>query len=123
MSLHRGLARVELRRDLFVQQAGHDVCHDLTLALRQGFVPPSQPRQIRPLTSCRAVTINRPLNRVKQLLITKRFREEVHRTGLQGLHRHWNVTMSGDEDDWDRWIRISKFPLKIEAAQSRESHV
>jgi len=70
-----------------------------------------------------AVTINRLLNSVEQLLITKRFREKVHRAGLQGLHRHWNVTMSGDEHDLDRWIRIGKLTLQIEAAQSRESHV
>ena len=85
MSLHRGLAGVELRRDLFVQQAGHNKRHDLTLALRQQFVPPSQLGQIRPPTSCGAVTINRLPNGVEQLLVTKRFREEVHRTGLQGL--------------------------------------
>jgi len=123
MSLHGGLAGVELRRDLFVQQAAHHERHDLTLALRQQFVPPSQLGQIRPPTSCGPVTINRLPNGVEQLLVTKRFREEVHRAGLQGLHRHWNVTMSGDEHDLDRWIRRGKLTLKIEAAQSRESHV
>src|SRR4029434_9590642 len=123
MSLHRGLAGVELRRDLFVQQAGHDECHDLTLARRQRFVPPSQLGQIRPLTSGSAVTINRLLNGVEQLLVTKRLREKVHRASLQGLHRHWNVTMSGDEHDLHRWIRMGKLTLKIEAAQSGESHV
>src|SRR5262249_23145542 len=114
---------VELRRDLFVQQPGHHECQDLALALRQRFVPPSQPRQIRPLTSSRAVTINRLLNSVEELLVTKRFREEVYRAGLQGLHRHWNVTMRGDEHDLDRWIRMGKLTLKIETAHSRESHV
>jgi|SRR6266566_9224706 len=123
MSLHRGLAGVELRRDLFVQQAAHNERHDLTLALRQRFVPTSPLGQIRPPTSCGAATIDRLPNGVKELLVTKRFREEVHRAGLQGLHRHWNVTMSGDEHDLDRWIRRGKLTLKIEAAQSRESHV
>jgi len=123
MSLHRGLAGVELRRDLFVQQAGHDEWHNLTLALRQRFVPPTKLGQIRPLTSCSAVTIDRLANGVKQLLVTKRFREEVYRAGLQGLHRHWNVTVRGDENDLDRWIRIGQLTLKIETAQSRESHV
>jgi len=33
---------MELRRNLFVQQTGHDERHDLTLALRERFVPPSQ---------------------------------------------------------------------------------
>jgi hypothetical protein len=42
MSPHRRLASAELRRDLFVQQTGHDEGHDFTLALRQGCVPPSQ---------------------------------------------------------------------------------
>jgi hypothetical protein len=70
-----------------------------TVGIRQRFVPPSQLGHIRPLTSCTAVTINRLLNGVKQLLVAKRFREEVHRAALQGLHRHWNITMSGDEND------------------------
>src|SRR5262245_66191335 len=78
---------------------------------------------MRPLTSCSAVTINRLPNGVKQLLVTKRFREEIYRAGLQGLHCHWNVTMRGDENYLDRWIRIGKLTLKIETAQSRESHV
>src|SRR5262249_46281742 len=70
-----------------------------------------------------AGTINRLPDGGKQLLGTKRFREEVYRAGLQGLHRHWNVTMRGDENDLDRWIRIGKLTLKIETAQSWESHV
>jgi hypothetical protein len=123
MSLHRGLAGVELRRDLFVQQTGHDECHDLTLALRQRFVPPSELGQTCPLMSCSAVTINRLLNSVEELLVTKRFREKVHRAGLQGLHRHWNVPMSGHEHDLDWWIGLGKLLLKVEATQSRESHV
>ena len=118
MRLHRGLAGVELRRDLFVQQAGHNEGHDLTLALRQRFVPPSQLGHISLVKSCSAVTINRLLNGVKQLLVAKRFREEVHRADLQGLHRHWNITMSGDENDLDRWIHVGQLALEIEAARS-----
>jgi hypothetical protein len=119
MSLHRRLAGAKLRGDLFVEQTRHDQGHDLALAQRQRLVPPSQLGQIRPLLSCSAVTINRLLNGVKQLLVAKRFREEVHRAGLQGLHRHWNITMSGDENDWDRWIHVGQLALEIEAAQSR----
>jgi hypothetical protein len=114
---------VELRRDLFVQQTGHDECHDLTLALRQRFVPPPQLGQTCPLTSCGAVTINRLLNSVEELLVTKRFREKVDRAGLQRLHRHWNVPMSADEHDVHWWIGLGKLVLKVEATQSRESHV
>ena len=61
MSLHRGLARVELCRDLFVQQTSHDECPALTFTLRKRFVPPSQLGHIRPLTSSNAVTLNRLL--------------------------------------------------------------
>jgi hypothetical protein len=113
MSLHRGLAGVELRRDLFVQQTGHDECHDLTFALRQGSVPPSQLGQICPPMPRSAVTVNRLLNSVEELLVTKRLREKVHRTGLQRLHRHWNVAMSSDEHDVDWWIGLGKLVLKV----------
>jgi len=123
MSLDRGLAGVELCRDLFVQQPGHHERHDLPLALRQRFVPPSQLGHTCPLMSCNAVMLNRLLNRVEKLLVTKRFREEVHRAGLQGLHRHWNVTVSGHEHDLDWWIGLGKLLLDVEATQSRKSHV
>jgi hypothetical protein len=123
MSLHRGFAGVELRRDLFVQQTGHDERHDLTLTLRQRFVPPSPLGQTSPLISSSAVTLDRLLNGVEELLVTKRFREKVHRAGLQRLHRHWNVPMSADEHDGDWSIGFGKLVLKVEATQSRESHV
>jgi len=114
MSLHCGLAGVELRRDLFVQQTGHDECHDLTLALRQRFVPRSQLGQTCPLMSCSAVTINRLPNSVEELLVTKLFREKVHRAGLQRLHRHWNVPMSAGEHDVDWWIGLGKLVLSLD---------
>jgi hypothetical protein len=123
MSLDRGLAGVELCRDLFVQQTGHDECHDLTLTLRQRFVPPSQLGQTCPLLSCSAVTLNPLLNSIEELLVTKRLREKVHRARLQRLHRHWNVPMSADEHDGDWSIGLGKLVLKVEATQSRESHV
>jgi hypothetical protein len=119
VSFHGGFAGAELGGDLFVKRTPHDECHDLTLALRQRFVPASQLAQLCPLLSCRTVTINRLLNGVEELLVAKRFREEVHRAGLQGLDRHWNITMSGDENDLDRWIHVGQLALEIEAAQSR----
>ena len=123
MSLHRRLAGAELRGDLFVEQTRHDQGHDLALARRQRLVPPSQLGQLRPLLSCRAVTINRLLNGVEELLVTKRFREKLHGSSLHGLHRHGNVAMSGDEHDRDRRIRVGKLALKINAAQSGQPHV
>jgi len=123
MSLHGCLAGAELHRDLFVDRARGNECHDLALARRQRFVPPSQLDQLRPVISYRTVAINRLLNGVEKLLVTKGFREKVHRPRLQGLHRHGDITMSGDEHDLDRWIRRGKLALKVEAAQSRESHV
>src|SRR5262249_23728610 len=123
MSLHRGLAGAKLRRNLLVPQAGHGERHHLALALRQRFVPPADLGQTGPLMSCRAVTINRVLHRVEQLLVTKRLSQKVHRASLQGLHRHRNVPVRGDEHDLDRWIRMGQLTLKIEAAHSRKSHV
>jgi len=102
MSFHRRLAGAELRGDLLVQQARYDQCHDLTLALRKRFVPSSQLGPLCPLMSCSAVTINRLLNGVEQLLVAKRFRVELHGSSLHALNRHWNVVMSGDDHDRDR---------------------
>jgi hypothetical protein len=123
MSLYGCFAGAELRRDLFVEQTCHDERHHLVLARRKRLVPPTPLGQLCPLISCRAVARNRLLNGVEELLVTKRFREEVHRAGLQRLHCHWNITMTGDENDLDRWIHFGQLALEIEAAQSREPHV
>jgi len=47
----------------------------------------------------------------------------VHGSSLQGLHRHRDITMSGNAHDRDCWIRVGKLVLQIEAAQSRQSDV
>src|SRR5215475_7543478 len=73
--------------------------------------------------SCSAVSVNRLMNGVEELLVTKRLREKVHGPSLQGLHRHWHVPMGADEYDLGRRIHVDELALKIKAAQSRQSHV
>src|SRR5262245_61732956 len=73
--------------------------------------------------SCSAVTVDRLLNSVEELLITKRLREKGHGSSLQGLHRHWHVPVGADEYDWGRRIRVDELALKIKATRSRQSHV
>src|SRR5262245_14276915 len=73
--------------------------------------------------SCSAVTVNRLLNGVEELLVTKRLREKVHGSSLQGLHRHWHVPVGAEEYDLGRRIGVDELALKIKATQSRQSHV
>jgi len=67
--------------------------------------------------------IDRLLNGIEQLLVTKWFREKLHGSSLHGLHRHWNVTMSGHEHDLEWAICTGQLALQIKAAHSGQSHI
>ena len=47
----------------------------------------------------------------------------VQGAGFHGLHRHRNVSMTGDEDDWNLEARIGQVALKVQAADSWQAHV
>lgn len=45
------------------------------------------------------IAFNSYVNRVDKVLVPKRLGQKFDRAGLNGSNGHWNVTMSGDEDD------------------------
>jgi len=63
------------------------------------------------------------LNSVDEILITERLRQELNGATLHCLHRHWDVTVTGNEDDWELSVRRGELALKIKAALPRQSHV
>ena len=63
------------------------------------------------------------LNRFKQILLSERLCQEFDRATLHRLHRHWNVTMSGNEDDWQLSFGTCQFALQFESALAGKPHV
>ena len=60
---------------------------------------------------------------VEQVLVAERFGEELHRPGLQGLHRHRDVAIARDEDNWQVELGGGQLALEVQAAQPGQTHV
>jgi len=56
------------------------------------------------------------LNGVKELLITECFVRKLNGATLHRLHRHRDVAVPCDEDDWKFPVRRSELALKLETA-------
>src|SRR6266850_1024840 len=69
------------------------------------------------------ITIQRLIDRIQQVLVAKGFRQELHRAGFHGLHRHRNIPMPRDEDYWNLKPRFGQLVLKIQTADSGKSHI
>jgi len=63
------------------------------------------------------------LNGVKELLITEWLCKELNGATLHRLHRHRDVAVPCDEDDWKFPVRRSELALKLETALPWQSHV
>ena len=63
------------------------------------------------------------LDRVEELLIAERLREELYGTALHCLHGHRDVGMRRDEDDRHLPVRRGKVALKLETASAWHSNV
>src|SRR6202021_3016197 len=69
------------------------------------------------------ITSEAELNGIEQLLITERLRKELNGTTLHRLHRHRDVAVPCDEDDWQFPVRRGELALKIKAALPWQSDV
>src|SRR6266404_5584624 len=70
-----------------------------------------------------AVAFRRLLNRVEQVLVSKRLGEKFYCSGFHGPHRHRDITMSRNENDGNMNTSLSQFSLEIQAAEPRKAHV
>src|ERR1700733_4493490 len=55
--------------------------------------------------------------------MTERLGQEFHSPGFHRFHGHWNISMTGNEDDWNMNTRVSQLALEVQAVHSRKSHV
>src|ERR1700688_611594 len=63
------------------------------------------------------------LNRFKQILLSEWLCQEFDCAPLHRLHRHWNITMSSEEDDRQLSFGARQFALQLESALAGKPHV
>src|SRR5262249_32487067 len=63
------------------------------------------------------------LNGLDEGLVTEWFCKEIDGAALDRLHRHRNVALSSDEDDWKFPVCCGQLPLKFETALARQAHI
>src|SRR6185369_16566979 len=121
--LDGGFARPEVGGDLLVEQTGDNPGHHVPLARRQRGVASAERRELLPLLTGGAIAFDGLANRIEQILLAKRLREELDRPGLHGPDRHGDVAVAGEEDDRQGRVGAGELSLQVEAAQPREAHV
>src|SRR4051812_8597665 len=121
--LYRGFGDADIAGNLFAEATARDLNHDLALpgAQRRKALPESD--QILFILPPSMIAREAELNGVEEFLIAERLGQELNGTTLHRLHRHGNIAMACDEDDWDLPARHGELALKIKAASSRQSDV
>src|ERR1700730_4428742 len=123
MDLHSDLADPELKSYLLVEQARDHQAHDLALALAQSLVAFSQLGNPALLLSRRTVAVQSLMDRIQQFLVQDRLRQKLHGPRFHGLHRHWNISMTGNKDDGDLDACVSQLTLKVQTVNARKAYV
>ncbi len=63
------------------------------------------------------------MDRIQQIQVFERLGQELHGTGFHSLHRHRNISMTGDEDDGNLDTGVTQLTLKIQTVDARKAHV
>ena len=63
------------------------------------------------------------MNGVEKILISKRFRQELHRTGFHRTNCHGDVAVRCNEDDRNGNVGAVQFQLKIQPAHPRQPNI
>src|SRR6266576_2063581 len=123
MHLHGPFRETDIEGNLFAHSALCDLNHDLVLSRAQRFK--TLPECSQGLFTCPPGTITSKagLDGIEKVLITERLRQELNGTTFHSLHRHGNVTMPCDEDDWEVPFGRGEVTLKLETTSPRQSHV
>src|SRR4051794_33863954 len=123
MHLHGGFGNADIAGNLFAKAAVRDLNHDLALPWAQRVeASPEGGQAFFSLTSG-AIAREAELNGVEELLIAERLRKELDGPALHCLHRHRDVAVPCDEDDWEFPVRRGKLALKIKTALPRQPDV
>src|SRR3954451_9355459 len=123
MNFYRDFAYAEIGCDLLVDPPGRDECHDLAFTRRQCFKTTFQLCRSSFLLKPRSMMGMAELNRFKQILLSERLCQELDCSSLHRLHRHWDVTMSGDEDNRQVSFGTCQSALQFESTLAGKPHV
>ncbi len=124
MNLHRVFAGPELRGDLLIEQCRQRPAPSPRArgrsASRSGVRTSAVSRRLSRNSS---VPVERLLNCVEQFLRPERLRQEFNGTRFHRPNCHRDITVSGDEDDWNGHSGFGQRTLTIQTAHARKSDV
>jgi hypothetical protein len=123
VDLYRGFSDAQITGNLFAEPTARDLNHDFALPRTERPEALPEGGQILFILPPGAITREAELNGVEELLITERLRKELNGTTLHRLHRHRDVAVLGDEDDWEFPVRRGELALKIKTALPRQPDV
>ena len=123
MHLHGGFGNADIAGNLLAKAAVRDLNHDLALPGAQRFEAFPEGGQSFLILPPGAITREADLNGVEELLITERLGKELNGTTLHRLHRHRDVAVPCDEDDWEFPVRRGELALKFKTALPRQPDV
>src|SRR5262249_39573988 len=119
MHLHGGFGNSDIVGYLFAKAPARYLNHDFALPRAQrGETLPEIRQSFLTFASCTSAR-KAELNGIKEVLIAEWLGQELNGAPFHRLHRHWDVTMPCDEDDWEFPFCQSQFPLQIQAALPR----
>src|SRR5258707_4758575 len=116
MHLNGGFGNADIARNLFAKAAVRDLNHDLVLLGAQRLEAFPEGGQSSFILPPNTIASEAELNGVEELLITERLRKELNGATLHRLHRHRDVAVPCDEDDWELPVRGGELALKIKTA-------
>jgi hypothetical protein len=67
-----------------------------------------------------AIAVERRPDGIQEILLAQRLSKEFNRASFHSLHRHRDVTVASDKNDWNIDLNVG---LKIDPAQSRQSDI
>lgn len=120
---HGPLTDAELISNHFVRLArDHEVQYFL-LTVGQFF---NSGQHFRFFFACRAallIRLNRFRYAIEKFLVAERFLDEINRTFLHRVNRHWHVAMTGNKDDRQGTAEFVQFFLQLKPAEARHADI
>src|SRR5579862_2279692 len=113
----------EFRCNLLVKHPRDDEVHYLALANAESFTTMSQFSYLSLVLAQDAISSERSLDRIEEILMSEWLGKKLNGPGLHGLDRHRNVSVSREKNNGNTYSPSFQFVLKIQAADTRKSHI
>jgi hypothetical protein len=102
-------------RNLFIETSCNDELHDLPLTGRQQVETLTKFSDFSAPGACFAIIFQCLPDCFHQLVFSYRLREKMNGAGFQGMHRHGNVAMAGQENDRQRNTGVIHLALQLQS--------